>query len=86
MTEPKSINEVKMKRPLRKWFFRILLCGFLLFLLAVGYVYWNWKSTRSAGEVRLAKVMKELNESEPGWRDVFEMRNKRLAPKEKNSA
>lgn len=74
------------RRPIRKWIVRSLLVSFLLFLLFLGKVYWDWRSTRRAGEEHLARVMKELDESEPGWREVFDNRNQRLAPPERNSA
>jgi hypothetical protein len=74
------------RRPIRKWIVRSLLVSLLLFLLFLGKLYWDWRSTRRAGEEHLARVMQELDESEPGWRDVFETRNQRLAPPEKNSA
>jgi hypothetical protein len=74
------------RRPIRKWIVRSLLVSFLLFLLFLGKLYWDWRSTRRAGEEHLARVMNELDESEPAWRDVFETRNQRLAPAERNSA
>jgi hypothetical protein len=70
----------------KKWLIRIFIAGFLFWFLVGAYFYWDWKSTRAAGEARLAKVLAELDSSEPGWRDLFSGRNERLAPKDRNAA
>jgi hypothetical protein len=82
----RNINEVYMNRPVVKRIVRVFFLAFVVGLLALAGEYWNWKSTRSEGETRLAEAINNLDEKEPGWRDYLATRNRRLDPAEKNSA
>lgn len=73
-------------RPVLKWFFRLFALLLLILLIGAGYVYWNWRLDRKPGEDQLAQVMKDLDEKEPGWRNLIDERNQKLAPADQNSA
>jgi hypothetical protein len=75
-----------MQRPKRKWLVRTLVAISAIIVVLVIYFYWGWRTERRAGEERLAVVMKQLDEQIPGWQTYYEDRNRRLAPKEENSA
>lgn len=73
-----------MKRPFVKWLARLLLLLVVLALLGGATKYWDWRSTRKAGEAQLAVATEDLDANEPGWRTVIMDWNAKRAPKERN--
>lgn len=65
---------------------KVCLYALLLLLAAVallgGYLYWQ----RRVAADELRAVLKELDESEPGWRLEEMEANRRVAPEERNGA
>ncbi|HET6574283.1 MAG TPA: hypothetical protein VFG68_11805 [Fimbriiglobus sp.] len=68
----------------RKWLLRFALVGLLgAVVLPVG----TWLYVRESARSRLAKVIRQLDESDPGWTkdDLCAARNKQLPPEDRNS-
>jgi hypothetical protein len=73
-----------MRRFVRRRWFRIGLVGFVV---AVGGLVGYWLYLNETSRSRLAEVIRQLNESEPGWTkdELCAARNGQLPPEERNS-